>query len=111
MRPSRVLKKLRNGEVVNCFKVNLACARAVEIAALAGVSLLVEPALILGGLAGLWGLRRRWETLLPLPLFLLGTMGIHVIVVSQMRYRLPVMPILILGLASLLARPPQSAKR
>lgn len=71
--------------------------------ALAGVSLLVEPVLILGGLAGLWGLRRRWETLLPLPLFLLGTMALHVIVVSQMRYRLPVMPVLILGLASLLA--------
>lgn len=70
---------------------------------LAGVSLLVEPVLILGGLAGLWGLRRRWETLLPLALFLLGTMGLHIIVVSQMRYRLPVMPVLILGLASLLA--------
>lgn len=36
MRPSRVLAKLRAGEVVNCFKLNLADARAVEIAALAG---------------------------------------------------------------------------
>lgn len=70
---------------------------------LAGVSLLVEPVLILGGLAGWWSLRRRWATLLPLSLFLLGTMGIHVVVVSQMRYRLPVMPVLIFGLASLLA--------
>ncbi len=36
MRPSRVLAKLRAGEVVNCFKLNLSDARAVEIAALAG---------------------------------------------------------------------------
>ncbi len=36
MRPSRVLAKLRSGEVVNCFKLNLADARAMEIAALAG---------------------------------------------------------------------------
>lgn len=36
MRPSKVLKKLRAGEVVNCFKHNLADARAMEIAALAG---------------------------------------------------------------------------
>jgi len=36
MRPSRVLKKLRAGEVVSCFKLNLGDARAVEIAALAG---------------------------------------------------------------------------
>lgn len=36
MRPSRVLAKLRAGEVVNCFKLNLADARAVEIAAMAG---------------------------------------------------------------------------
>ncbi|MDY0165332.1 MAG: aldolase/citrate lyase family protein [Thermoguttaceae bacterium] len=35
MRPSRVLSKLRAGEVVNCFKLNLSDARAVEIAALA----------------------------------------------------------------------------
>ena len=36
MRPSKVLKKLRAGEVVNCYKLNLADARAMEIAALAG---------------------------------------------------------------------------
>ena len=36
MRPSRVLQKLRAGEVVNCFKLNLADARVAEIAALAG---------------------------------------------------------------------------
>ena len=36
MRPSRVLKKLRSGQVATCFKLNLADARAAEIAALAG---------------------------------------------------------------------------
>ena len=36
MRPSRVLAKLRAGEVVSCFKLNLADARAMEIAAMAG---------------------------------------------------------------------------
>jgi len=36
MRPSQVLAKLRAGQVANCFKMNLADARAVEIAALAG---------------------------------------------------------------------------
>ncbi len=36
MRPSRVLAKLRAGELVNCFKLNLSDARAVEIAAMAG---------------------------------------------------------------------------
>ncbi len=36
MRPSRTLAKLRAGEIVNCFKFNLADARAVEIAAMAG---------------------------------------------------------------------------
>lgn len=36
MRPSRVLQKLRAGQVVNCFKLNLACARAAELAAATG---------------------------------------------------------------------------
>lgn len=36
MRESRVLKKLRAGEVVNCFKINLLDARVAEIAALSG---------------------------------------------------------------------------
>jgi 4-hydroxy-2-oxoheptanedioate aldolase len=36
MRPSRVLRKLRAGQVVSCFKLNLSCARAAEIAAMAG---------------------------------------------------------------------------
>ena len=69
-------------------------------AALVAVSLACEPALIIGGFWGLWGLRRRWRELYPLGFFLLGTMAIHVVSVSQMRYRLAVMPILILGLAA-----------
>lgn len=36
MRPSRVLQKLRSGQVVGCFKTNLSCARAAEIAGMAG---------------------------------------------------------------------------
>lgn len=36
MRPSRVLQKLRAGELVTCFKLNLADGRAAEIAALSG---------------------------------------------------------------------------
>lgn len=36
MRPSRTLAKLRSGGIASCFKLNLADARAVEIAALAG---------------------------------------------------------------------------
>ncbi|MCE5250206.1 aldolase [bacterium] len=36
MRRSKVLHKLRSGEVVNCFKLNLADGRAAEIAAIAG---------------------------------------------------------------------------
>ncbi len=36
MRPSRVLRKLRAGEIVLCLKVNLADARVVEIAGIAG---------------------------------------------------------------------------
>lgn len=36
MRPSRVLRKLRAGEVVSCYKTNLADARVAEIAAICG---------------------------------------------------------------------------
>jgi 4-hydroxy-2-oxoheptanedioate aldolase len=36
MRPSRVLARLRAGEVTSCFKLNLADARAAEIAAMSG---------------------------------------------------------------------------
>jgi hypothetical protein len=76
----------------------------LDRAGLVAVSLACEPALILGGFWGLWGLRRRWREFYPLGLFLLGTMAIHVVSVSQMRYRLPVMPILILAAAAAAAR-------
>jgi len=36
MRESRVLKKLRSGDVVSCFKINLSDQRACEIAAMNG---------------------------------------------------------------------------
>jgi 4-hydroxy-2-oxoheptanedioate aldolase len=36
MRTSNVLKKLRNGEVVSCFKLNIGDSRVVEIASMAG---------------------------------------------------------------------------
>lgn len=36
MRSSRVLKKLRSGQTVNCFKINLSDTRAYEIAAMHG---------------------------------------------------------------------------
>lgn len=36
MRPSRILEKLRKGEVVNCYKTNIACSRPVEIAGMFG---------------------------------------------------------------------------
>ncbi len=72
--------------------------------ALVVISLLFEPWLIVGGLCGLWDMRHRWPYLLPGVLFLAGTMAVHVLSVSQMRYRLPIMPILMVGAASLLAR-------
>lgn len=81
----------------------------VPLGLLVAVSLLFEPALILGGLAGLWGLRRRWERAWPLWLWLAGTMALHVVSVSQIRYRLPVMPVLLVGFCALAA--PQSRKR
>ena len=37
MRPSRVLRKLREGKVASCTKLNLADIRAVEIASMSGV--------------------------------------------------------------------------
>lgn len=65
--------------------------------ALALISLLFEPALIFLGLAGLWKLRGRWHDFFPLWIFIAATMAVHVISVSQMRYRLSIMPFLIFG--------------
>jgi len=36
MRPSRVLRKLRRGEVVNCLKLNIDSSRVVDLAAMTG---------------------------------------------------------------------------
>lgn len=63
------------------------------------ISLLFEPWLIALGFSGLWVLRRRPESR-PLWLFLIGSTGIHVLIVSMMRYRLACMPLLIAGWAS-----------
>lgn len=71
--------------------------------ALVAISLLFEPELILGGFYGLWLLRGRAAVLWPLYLWVLGTCAIHVISVSQIRYRLPVMPVLILAFAYAIA--------
>ncbi|MFH2202544.1 MAG: hypothetical protein ABIJ96_05485 [Elusimicrobiota bacterium] len=64
--------------------------------ALVAVSLVFEPLLIFAGLAGAWRLRRRLHFLFPFYWLVLATFAVHVIVVSQMRYRLPVMPFMIL---------------
>lgn len=60
------------------------------------ISLLTEPFLLLAGAAGLWLTRRRWRELYPSYAFILVLMSIHLIMASQMRYRLPLMPIFIL---------------
>ena len=71
---------------------------------LAAASLAFEPWLILLGCLGLARLALRDGRFWPLPLFILGTMGIHMISVSQMRYRLPAMPWLILGACWLISQ-------
>ena len=68
------------------------------------ISLCFEPWLIVCGLLGLYSmLKHRPACTWPLALFVLGTMLIHMLSVSQMRYRLPVMPWLMLGVAWLIA--------
>ncbi len=61
------------------------------------ISLLTEPWLIIAGLFGfLMAIKRRLNfALLPL-LFIIFTTSIHTLVYSQMRYRLPIMPIIII---------------
>jgi 4-amino-4-deoxy-L-arabinose transferase-like glycosyltransferase len=75
------------------------------------VSLLFEPALIIGGFWGLWSLRARWRETFPLALFVLGTMAVHVLILAQMRYRFPVMPVLMLGFCALFKASERSQKR
>lgn len=79
-------------------------AAGMDRTLLTAVSLLFEPWLILGGIIGLALLTRSEPAAFAMPLFVLGTMGIHLISVSQMRYRLPATPWLILGAAWLIAR-------
>jgi hypothetical protein len=61
------------------------------------ISLLTEPGLILLGAWGLIELFNVNRDVYPIILFVLATFLLHVVSVSQMRYRLPVMPFLILG--------------
>lgn len=60
------------------------------------VSVLTEPALMLLALFGLhFGLKEKLPLALPC-LFIAGTTLIHALVISQMRYRIPVMPFVVL---------------
>ncbi len=67
------------------------------------ISLLTEPFLIIFGLWGLVKLLKTNQTIYPVVLFVLATFFLHMISVSQMRYRLPVMPFLILGTSYFMA--------
>ncbi|MBI3299988.1 MAG: glycosyltransferase family 39 protein [Elusimicrobia bacterium] len=68
------------------------------------LSLLTEPALILLGLAGLiLGIKERAPVALPI-LWILANTAVHTLVISQMRYRIPVMPMVILLAAYAVAR-------
>ncbi len=59
------------------------------------IALLTEPWLILLGAAGLWlAWREKKAAALP-ALYVLCNTGIHSLVISQMRYRMPVMPLVI----------------
>lgn len=70
--------------------------------ALVAISLCFEPWLVTLGVLGLVFLTLYEPRLFPMPLFLLGTLGIHMLSVSQMRYRVPVTPWLILAASWLL---------
>lgn len=65
-------------------------------ALLTAVSLAFEPALLALGLWGAWRLRRRAWELFPLYWMVAASCAVHVVVVSQMRYRLGVMPFFIM---------------
>ena len=71
---------------------------------LVAISLLFEPALIFGGAYGFWRERRRVGYTFLIPLFILGIWAAHVLTVSMMRYRLPVMAYFILFLGASLPR-------
>ncbi len=80
--------------------------------ALVVVSLLFEPWLLVLGFLGLVEITKdRALEAAPLWLFLAGTTAIHMVSVSQMRYRLPVMPLFIAGAGAWIAARLQSVKR
>ncbi len=68
------------------------------------ISLLTEPFLIFLGSWGIFELLKINRAIYPIFLFILATFFLHMVSVSQMRYRLPVMPFLILGFSSFIAR-------
>ncbi|OGS01992.1 MAG: hypothetical protein A3G41_01990 [Elusimicrobia bacterium RIFCSPLOWO2_12_FULL_59_9] len=67
---------------------------------LAVMSFLWETPLVLLGWWGLWRARSRWIQILPIYSLIFVYMCIHIISVSQMRYRLAVMPFLIIFAAA-----------
>jgi hypothetical protein len=67
------------------------------------ISFLFEPWIILLGLAGFWKHRAKFWCLFPLHAWIAGTCAIHVVSVSQPRYRLPVMPALMIAACWLVA--------
>ena len=67
------------------------------------ISLLTEPCLIFLGSWGVIELLKINRAIYPIFLFILATFFLHMISVSQMRYRMPVMPFLILGFSSFIA--------
>jgi 4-amino-4-deoxy-L-arabinose transferase-like glycosyltransferase len=71
--------------------------------ALVAASALFEPWLILLGFAGLWAWRGRLPELFPLYVWVAATTAVHVISVSQPRYRVAVMPVLMLAACAWLA--------
>lgn len=72
--------------------------------ALTAVSLAFEPWLIVLGFWGLWELKGRRLEVMPAVLWLAATCAIHTLVVSTMRYRVPVMPVLIMGASFWIAK-------
>ncbi|HOW89695.1 MAG TPA: glycosyltransferase family 39 protein, partial [Elusimicrobiales bacterium] len=65
------------------------------------VSLLTEPFLVLCGLFSLFFLLPARRLMYPAPLAVLWLTLLHTLITGQMRYRLPLMPFLILGAAYL----------
>jgi 4-amino-4-deoxy-L-arabinose transferase-like glycosyltransferase len=67
------------------------------------ISLLTEPFLILAGLFTLFLTRPAWPLIYPASCAVVWLTLLHTLITGQMRYRLPLMPFLILGAAHWLA--------